>query len=60
MKYAKTRFSFVAHNKLEQLKFLITLLDDSRNDLYLHIDLKLDFDVDKQICDILAKRARNS
>ncbi len=28
------------HNKPEQLNLLISLLDDERNDIYLHIDIK--------------------
>lgn len=30
----------MAHNNWEQLRILLTLLDDSRNDIFLHIDKK--------------------
>ncbi|WP_035775822.1 beta-1,6-N-acetylglucosaminyltransferase [Butyrivibrio sp. VCB2001] len=38
-------YLIIAHNSWEQLKFLISVLDDVRNDIYLHIDIKAtDFD----------------
>lgn len=33
-------FLIMAHNNWEQLRILLTLLDDSRNDIFLHIDKK--------------------
>ncbi len=40
-------YLIMAHNKWDQLEQLMGLLDDSRNDLYLHIDAKVkDFDFD--------------
>ena len=40
-------YLIIAHNNWKQLKFLIKLLYDDRNDYYLHIDLKAkDFDRD--------------
>ena len=38
----------MAHNQFEQLKKLILLLDDPRNDIYVHVDAKSrDFDQEK-------------
>lgn len=39
----KHAFLITAHNKIDQLKILLPLLDDARNDIYLHIDLKCEF-----------------
>lgn len=36
----KHAYCILAHNNWNQLQTLIDLLDDSRNDIYLHIDLK--------------------
>lgn len=36
----KHAFLILAHNLFEQLQLLINLLDDSRNDIYIHIDKK--------------------
>lgn len=33
-------YLIIAHNNFTQLQTLLTLLDDARNDIYLHIDLK--------------------
>lgn len=37
---ARHAYLITAHDKPEQLKLLLSLLDDSNNDLYLHIDKK--------------------
>lgn len=37
---ARHAYLIMAHNKFEQLKCLLDLLDDPRNDIYLHIDKK--------------------
>lgn len=37
---ARHAYLIIAHNNFEQLQTLITLLDDERNDIYLHIDKK--------------------
>ena len=37
----KHAYLIMAHNNLDILKILITLLDDARNDLYIHIDKKV-------------------
>lgn len=36
----KHAYLIIAHNNWEQLKKLILLLDDCRNDIFLHIDKK--------------------
>ena len=36
----KHAYLIIAHNKYSQLQLLINLLDDARNDIYLHIDKK--------------------
>lgn len=36
----KHAYLIVAHDKFDQLKFLLSLLDDERNDLFVHIDKK--------------------
>ena len=36
----KHAYLIIAHDKFEQLKRLLLLLDDERNDIYLHIDSK--------------------
>lgn len=36
----KHAYLIIAHNNFEQLALLISLLDDERNDIYLHIDKK--------------------
>lgn len=44
----KHAYLILAHNQFELLKILIELLDDERNDLYVHIDSKVDnFDFEK-------------
>lgn len=39
----KHAYLIMAHNNFHQLQVLIDLLDDVRNDIYLHIDKKADF-----------------
>ena len=36
----KHAYLIMCHNNLEVLKTLVSLLDDSRNDIYIHIDRK--------------------
>ena len=36
----KHAFLIIAHGKFNQLQILLNLLDDERNDLYVHIDKK--------------------
>lgn len=36
----KHAFLIIAHNELRILNILLTMLDDSRNDIYLHLDKK--------------------
>lgn len=40
-KRQKHAYLIMAHNNFEQLQLLISLLDDARNDIYLHIDKKV-------------------
>lgn len=37
----KHAYCIIAHNEIEVLKLLISLIDDRRNDIYLHIDKKV-------------------
>ena len=37
-------YLIIAHNEPEILRILLSLLDDERNDVYLHIDKKASFD----------------
>lgn len=37
----KHAYLIMAHNNFEQLKILIGLLDDYRNDIYIHVDKKV-------------------
>lgn len=37
----KHAYLIIAHNKFDQLKYLISLLDDVRNDIFIHIDKKI-------------------
>ena len=49
----KHAYLIMAHNNFSILKTLIKLLDDSRNDIFIHIDKKVekfDFDVYKSLC----------
>ena len=39
----KHAYLIMAHNNWKILEKLLILLDDKRNDIYLHIDLKSDF-----------------
>lgn len=36
----KHAFLIIAHNELRILNILLTMLDDSRNDIFLHLDKK--------------------
>ena len=36
----KHAYCIMAHNNWEQLQLLVSAIDDSRNDIYLHIDKK--------------------
>ena len=36
----KHAYLIMCHNNFEQLKLLLKLLDDERNDIYVHIDKK--------------------
>jgi hypothetical protein len=36
----KHAYCIMAHGNWKQLQLLITMIDDSRNDIYLHIDAK--------------------
>lgn len=38
----KHAYLIMVHHNFKQLLFLISLLDDVRNDIYLHIDKKID------------------
>ncbi len=40
MSFCKHAYLIMAHGSIEQLIQLMTLLDDERNDVYLHIDIK--------------------
>ncbi|SHI82400.1 beta-1,6-N-acetylglucosaminyltransferase [Parasporobacterium paucivorans] len=42
----KHAYLIMAHGKFDQLKILLDLLDDPRNDIFLHIDRKAQFDND--------------
>jgi len=49
----KHAYLILAHNNFSILKILLKLLDDPRNDLFIHIDKKVkafDFDAYKRIC----------
>lgn len=37
-------YLIIAHNNEPLLQMLISILDDNRNDIYVHIDRKADFD----------------
>ena len=37
---AKHAYLIIAHKNVEQLNYLISLLDDERNDIYIHLDKK--------------------
>lgn len=39
--FNKHAFLIIAHNKFDQLQLLLDLLDDKRNDIYVHIDKKV-------------------
>ena len=40
MNYEKHAYLILAHTHLRQLRTLLSLLDDPRNDIYIHIDRK--------------------
>ena len=41
----KHAYMIIAHNEFDLLEILVRLLDDPRNDIYVHIDAKVkDFD----------------
>ncbi len=41
---SKHAYLIIAHDKIELLQFLLSSIDDSRNDIYVHIDKKASFD----------------
>ena len=43
MDYGKHAYLILAHMHLRQLRTLVSLLDDPRNDIYIHIDRKAPF-----------------
>ena len=43
----KHAYLIIAHSNLEQLQQLLLLLDDPRNDIYIHLDLKSKLDIKK-------------
>ena len=52
----KHAYLIMAHSCPNQLKKLIELLDDSRNDIYVHIDASADFPV--ETLDTVTKEAK--
>lgn len=42
----KHAYLIMAHNQSELLKKLLTVLDNERNDIFLHVDKKSDLDLD--------------
>lgn len=40
----KHAYLVIAHDRFDQLALLLKMIDDSRNDIYLHIDARADFD----------------
>ena len=51
-------YLILAHKNWGQLEKLVSLLDDARNDLFIHIDARQPFDQRNEAC--LVARARNS
>lgn len=49
----KHAYLIIAHNELELLKNLISILDDERNDIFIHFDAKL-----KEIPELSVKKSR--
>ena len=43
----KHAYLIIAHSNLKQLQQLLLLLDDPRNDIYIHIDAKSNMDISK-------------
>lgn len=43
----KHAYLIIAHSNLKQLQQLLLLLDDPRNDIYIHLDLKSNSDIKK-------------
>ncbi len=41
---SKHAYLIIAHDKIKLLQFLLSSIDDSRNDIYVHIDKKASFD----------------
>ena len=39
----KHAYLIMAHNSIESLKHLLQVIDDERNDIFLHIDKKMQF-----------------
>lgn len=52
---ARHAYLITAHDKPEQLKLLLSLLDDSNNDLYLHIDKKATDILDSDLAGAITK-----
>lgn len=43
----KHAYLIIAHSNLKQIHKLLLLLDDPRNDIYIHLDLKSKLDIKK-------------
>ncbi len=41
MNESKHAYCIIAHNNFNQLQILIDMLDDARNDIFVHIDKKV-------------------
>lgn len=54
----KHAYLIMAHNKFEQLAFLVSLLDDARNDIFIHIDKRSKLSPDT--VELIKKSARLS
>lgn len=53
----KHAFLIIAHNDFPVLHTLLNMLDDTGNDLFVHIDLRAT-DIYKQVCSVSTKQAR--
>ena len=51
----KNAFCILAHNEPEILKILLSILDDTNNDIYIHIDKKSKCFNEKILCDLVKK-----
>ena len=53
----KQAYLIIAHNKIEQLKFLVSLLDYEKNDIYILFDKKaqIDRELKEQIESVVKK-----